>query len=601
MNARQRRAAERVIPPVAVAPKAMLTPALIQSEAEQARAKARAAPKGPAGPAWRIPAAMLAVVWVTLFVLTIVLGPLSIAAPFSWVIVGVLHAPYVMIVGFLAFGLMERIGFYFYGRKPAEPGKLPKAAPSVCIQLPMFNEHAVARRAIEAAAAVRWPKDRLTIQVLDDSTDPATRSMVRGLCADVQKKTGVTCDWIHRTDRTGYKAGALEAGRRQTNAEFIAIFDADFVPPADYLERIIPHFYDRGATLDRGLALVQAQWGHLNDDQSFLTRAQAMWVDDHHTLQQSWRSAALKFVNFTGTAGVWRAVAIEDAGGWRSASLVEDCELSVRALFEGYRTKFVKEIVVPAELPETFAAYRLQQKRWTQGWAQLQRLHLGALFFSHRASFLRKIYLGYYMCISWQWPLWAIWLTIFPFLIAHNLWLGAFAGPLANLVYLAPPLVFALFAGLVATLETKRTYARAGQNPDDTIMQRLARIFPYLVVNAGMLPHHLCAFLDGLFGPMHAEFERTPKTAVTVAYDASEGEKAAQPAPQSPSSRGKIRAGYVTAELALFLTQIAWVALFVGQGHVTAALGAGWLIACIAGIRIAPLLARTFNPSKPQN
>ena len=140
--------------------------------------------------------------------------------------------------------------------------------------------------------------------------------------------------------------------------------------------RAIAHFYEGDGEPDTGLALVQTQWGHLNADESPLTRAQSLWVDDHHTLQMSWRSAVWQFVNFTGTAGVWRASAIEAAGGWRAASLVEDCELSFRHLFAGYRTKFVKEIVAPAELPATFTAYKAQQKRWTQGWVQLQRLHL---------------------------------------------------------------------------------------------------------------------------------------------------------------------------------------------------------------------------------
>ena len=136
---------------------------------------------------------------------------------------------------------------------------------------------------------------------------------------------------------------------------------------------------------------MQAQWGHLNHDESALTRAQSLWVDDHHTLQMSWRSAMWQFVNFTGTAGVWRASAIEAAGGWRAASLVEDCELSFRHLFAGYRTKFVKEIVAPAELPATYTAYKAQQKRWTQGWVQLQRLHLRTLLFRFRCSPLRRL------------------------------------------------------------------------------------------------------------------------------------------------------------------------------------------------------------------
>jgi cellulose synthase/poly-beta-1,6-N-acetylglucosamine synthase-like glycosyltransferase len=184
----------------------------------------------------------------------------------------------------------------------------------------------------------------------------------------------------------GLQGRALESARRETDAEFLVIFDADFLPPADFLQRTIAHFYGRGGEPDGGLALVQAQWGHLSADESALTRAESLWVDDHHTLQMSWRSAMWQFVNFTGTAGVRRASAIEAAGGWGAASLVEDCELSFRHLFAGYRATFVKEVVAPAELPPTFTAYKAQQKRWTQGWVQLQRLHLLTLLFSFRCS-----------------------------------------------------------------------------------------------------------------------------------------------------------------------------------------------------------------------
>lgn len=210
----------------------------------------------------------------------------------------------------------------------------------------MFNETLVARRAIEAACALRWPRHRLEIQVLDDSTDVETRLLVEQVCERMRLERGVTCRLLHRTDRRGYKAGALEAGRRASDAEFLVILDADFLAPTDFLFRALPFFYDEHGLARADLALVQTQWGHLNHDQSLLTSAQSLWVDDHHTVQMSWRSARWGFVNFTGTAGIWCASAIEAAGGWRATSLVEDCELSFRALFAGYRTTFVKEIVV---------------------------------------------------------------------------------------------------------------------------------------------------------------------------------------------------------------------------------------------------------------
>ena len=504
----------------------------------------------------------------------------------AWGLTAVLHLPYLLIAAMLVFGLVERIGFFWRGRHPHRAGQLPQQRPKVCVQLPMFNEHAVASRVIDAAAAIRWPRDRLEIQVLDDSTDAETRQMVRGVCERVRADTGIDCVWVHRTDRSGYKAGALENGRRATDAEFIAIFDADFVPPPDYLERAIAHFYDdQGAPLT-DLALVQAQWGHLNDDESLLTESQALWVDDHHSLQQSWRSANIDFVNFTGTAGVWRATAIETVGGWRSASLVEDCELSVRALLHGYRTRFIRQLAVPAELPQTLVAYRLQQKRWTQGWAQLQRLHLASLLLRYPTHGARKAFLVYLMCISWQWPLWMLWIAVLPFLMANGLWLGAFGTVPAVLVYLLPPLLFALFAGIAATAST----AHGQGSHRGSFGRRCARILPYLVINTGMVPHHVCAFLEGLFGPLHAEFERTPKTASVTSPTAADavpgtaGQDAAQPA--APARPGK--RAYLATERSFCAAQVGWIAFFAAEGMAMAVLGATWVLGCILALRAAP-------------
>lgn len=557
-------------------------------EAGNASAKVRAAHtrRGYLPPLrWWMPAGAIALLWVICFAYASIYGEaqrVRLSAE-TWLVMGMLHLPYLLILALFTFGFVERVGFVWRGRTPPAAGRLPPLLPRVCVQLPMFNEHAVAGRLIEAASALDWPADRLIIQVLDDSTDAPTREMVRDICGIVQARSGVRIDWLHRSDRTGYKAGALEAGRRQTDAEYIAIFDADFVPPPDFLRRAIPHFYDGDGRSDEGMAIVQAQWGHLNDDESFLTEAQALWVDDHHSLQQSWRSANLEFVNFTGTAGVWRASAIEAIGGWRSASLVEDCELSFRALFAGYRGRFLRDLATPAELPQTFEAYRLQQKRWTQGWAQLLRLHLPTLLFNHRASLPRKVYLLYWMCISWQWPLWALWVVIFPFLIAHGLSLSVFGTGVALLVYLGPPLAFALFSSVMAT-----RYTRHGQcSADVHTARRCARIIPFLIVNTGMMAHHVCAFIEGLMGPLHAEFERTPKTAsVTVAAAALPATTTSASVPSK--NRKAVRKPYLAVETAFFLAQLAWIVLFLVEGFVLAAIGTAWLAACIGIILAAP-------------
>ena len=495
-------------------------------------------------------------------------GPVvPVGSPWWWALTAVVHLPFLVIVVFVVAGLIERIGYFFRGRAPEVAGRMPGVRPSVCVQLPMFNEHAVGVRTIEAACRLRWPSDRLTIQVLDDSTDPETRDLVAVTCARMREQ-GVDCRLLHRRERRGYKAGALEAGRMATDAEFLAIFDADFVPPPEFLERAMAYFYDTdGCPLD-DVALVQAQWGHLNADRSPLTRAQSLWVDDHHSVQMSWRSAQWQFVNFTGTAGVWRARTVAHVGGWRGTSLVEDCELSFRHLFAGYRTRFVKELVAPAELPATYTAYKAQQKRWTQGWVQLQRLHLATLLRTRGWSRPRKAHFAYHMCIAWQWPLWALWITTLPITITSGLWLGALGPTPGIAAYMAPTVVWLAVSTTLATAETRHTY------PEGRPRWRwgLGRVVPYAVTNTGMLPHQLCAFAEGLFGPLHSEFERTPK----AGSNANDTE-----APAGPAPRVRIHRPYVVAEAAFVALQSTWAMLFVSRGLWWCAAGAAWMAGCV--------------------
>jgi cellulose synthase/poly-beta-1,6-N-acetylglucosamine synthase-like glycosyltransferase len=483
----------------------------------------------------------------------------------------ILHVPFLGLLLLQVMGIVERLGFYWRGRKPELQGKMPLDYPTVCVQLPMYNEHSVARRVIEAAAKMRYPKDKFSIQVLDDSTDDDTRRLVEQVCAEV-RLWGVDCRVLHRTNRQGYKAGALEAGRLQTDSEFLVIFDADFVPPTDFLLRAIPHFYLEDGTPDTGLALVQAQWGHLNHQESALTLSQSLWVDDHHTLQMAWRSAVWKFVNFTGTAGIWRASAIRAAGGWKATSLVEDCELSFRHLFAGYRTKFVKEIVVPSELPATYTAYKAQQKRWTQGWVQLQRIHLRTLLFDYQTSWLRRLHLIYHMCISWQWLAWMLWTLMLPFLIYDGYWFGAFGESVGVLVYVLPSVAWLSISAVVASLETKHTYHEPLTLAN--AVKRFGRMVPHIVISAGMLPHQFSAFMEGLFGSLSSEFERTPKAA-------SVNGALGQPKTKKKRYPIKIHVPYVLAEVLFILFQLAWAIVFFRAGLLWSAIAATCLAACV--------------------
>jgi len=231
--------------------------------------------------------------------------------------------------------------------------------PHVTVQLPIYNEMYVAKRIIAAAVKLDYPANRLQIQVTDDSTDE-TREIVRQEVARWQAQ-GVNISHLHRTDRSGYKAGALQAAMPEATGEFIAIFDADFVPPPDFLRRTLPHF------LDEKTAFVQARWGHLNRNYSWLTYLQSLAIDGHFMIEQFARSRAGFWFNFNGTAGVWRRAAMEDAGGWTADTLTEDLDLSYRAHLRGWHGRYLRDLVVPGEIPPSFSGFRKQQHRWARG------------------------------------------------------------------------------------------------------------------------------------------------------------------------------------------------------------------------------------------
>lgn len=245
--------------------------------------------------------------------------------------------------------------------------------PVVTVQLPLYNEAEVATRLIDACVNLDYPTDLLEIQVLDDSTDEtATRVAER---TEYWKKRGVNIRHIHRDDRTGYKAGALSNGLKQAHGELIAIFDADFVPQPDFLCRMVPHFF--GA---ENLGTIQARWGHLNRENSLLTKVQAFGLDAHFAIEQHVRDQADCFMNFNGTGGIWRRACIEEAGGWEHDTLTEDLDLSYRAQLEGWDFKYISTVETPAELPPDMNALRSQQFRWAKGGVETALKLLGPLW-----------------------------------------------------------------------------------------------------------------------------------------------------------------------------------------------------------------------------
>lgn len=237
--------------------------------------------------------------------------------------------------------------------------------PVVTVQLPVYNEMYVAERLIEAVANLDYPSNLLEIQVLDDSTD-STTEIIRNV-VEKHKSKGIDIEHIHRMHRTGFKAGALKEGLTTAKGEFFCIFDADFIPPPDFLNRTLPYFYGQDPNDPRPIAFVQTRWGHVNREYSLITLLQSLAIDAHFMVEQFARSRGGFWFNFNGTGGVWRREAIVAAGGWKADTLTEDLDLSYRAFLNGWKGIYLREVEVPAELPVSFTAFRRQQHRWARG------------------------------------------------------------------------------------------------------------------------------------------------------------------------------------------------------------------------------------------
>jgi cellulose synthase/poly-beta-1,6-N-acetylglucosamine synthase-like glycosyltransferase len=231
--------------------------------------------------------------------------------------------------------------------------------PRITVQLPIYNEYYVVERLLKSVSGLDYPRDLLQIQVLDDSTDD-TREIIRELAEEL-KNQGFNIELIHRVDRTGYKAGALEKGLKSCQGEFVLILDADFLPSPDMLKKTVHYF------TDTKVGMIQTRWGHINRTYSLLTRVQAMFLDGHLLLEQTARSRSGRFFNFNGTAGLWRRSCIEEAGGWQHDTLTEDLDLSYRAQLKGWKFVFLPDLVTPAELPADMNGFKSQQHRWTKG------------------------------------------------------------------------------------------------------------------------------------------------------------------------------------------------------------------------------------------
>jgi cellulose synthase/poly-beta-1,6-N-acetylglucosamine synthase-like glycosyltransferase len=281
----------------------------------------------------------------------------------GYVVVGlyVLVSIWLLVVALMQIHLLWHAG---KNKKKAD-GTLPRHLPFVSVQVPVYNERYVIEELLYCLSRLDYPKHLYEIQVLDDSTDD-TSSIIDHAAAQL-KKQSVGVHVVRRNSRAGYKAGALQHGLPLCKGELIAIFDADFRPPAHFIKSLLPHF------LQQQVGLVQARWGHLNRDENNLTQLQSILLDTHFTIEQNGRYQAGYFINFCGTAGIWRKECIADAGGWDGAILSEDLDLSYRAQLKGWKIVFEKDVVVPAEVPPVVEAFKVQQFRWTKGIAQTAR------------------------------------------------------------------------------------------------------------------------------------------------------------------------------------------------------------------------------------
>ncbi|MGB6222711.1 cellulose synthase family protein [Haloferula sp.] len=295
------------------------------------------------------------------------------------------YVSYILVlIGLSGYGLHRLTIVYLYlkhSRKMPVPKKQFEELPLVTVQLPVFNELHVVDRLLDSVAKLDYPKDKLQIQVLDDSTDETTEICRVGV--ERLKAQGFDAELIHRTDRTGYKAGALEHGTEFAKGEYLFILDADFVPNPDVLQKTIHYFSDDN------IGMIQTRWGHLNRTFNVLTRVQAMFLDGHLELEQTARNRSGRFFTFNGTAGIWRKSCIADAGGWEHDTLTEDMDLSYRAQLKGWRFIFLKEVETPAELPVDMDGFKSQQHRWTKGSIQVCKKVLPAIWKSKAPLYVK--------------------------------------------------------------------------------------------------------------------------------------------------------------------------------------------------------------------
>ena len=427
-------------------------------------------------------------------------------------------------------------------RRPDNQTEPPPPAhwPAVTVQLPVFNELHVTERLLAAVARLEYPRDRLQIQVLDDSTDETTA--IAAACVDRCRQQGLEIQHLHRSLRPGFKAGALAAALPEATGEFIAIFDADFVPQPDFLLRTVPAL---AANAEAGY--LQTRWAHLNEDYSMLTRAQALALDGHFVVEQTVRQDRGWFFGFNGTAGLWRRTCIDDAGGWQADTLCEDLDLSYRAQLRGWQGMYLGDVAAPAEIPPQLAALKRQQARWATGSIQtfrkLSRSVAGSdRPLSHRIEGL--IHLGAYFCHPLMLLLLLLTLPLLwfdGFADSPVRWMMAYLG----IASIGPPLLYAV----------SQRALHGGETGRQGWLWRLTALPLLVLLGTGLALNNTVAVFRGM-RRRPADFRRTPKFQLEQRNGQWSDKPYALPL-----------TGMVLGELALMLYAIATVAVALLRDH----------------------------------
>jgi cellulose synthase/poly-beta-1,6-N-acetylglucosamine synthase-like glycosyltransferase len=418
--------------------------------------------------------------------------------------------PYFVVMAILAaYGIHRYMLVYMYYRNrkkhAGEPPQHFTELPAVTVQLPIFNEQFVVDRLVEAICKLDYPKDKLDIQVLDDSTDETQK--VAQAIVERYAELGHPISYIHRTDREGFKAGALQNGMKTATGEFIAIFDADFVPPEDWLLRVIHHF------AEPQIGMVQTRWTHLNRNYSFLTEVEAIMLDGHFVLDHGARFRGGVFFNFNGTAGMWRRQAIEDAGGWQHDTLTEDTDLSYRAQLKGWKFKYLQDIECPAELPIEMTAFKIQQARWAKGLIQTGKKILPRIFKSN-VPWRVKVEAWYHLSANISYPL----MIVLSTLLLPAMIIRSFGGWFQMLLIDLP-----LF--LASTFSISSFYLVSQKEIFPRKWPRTFLYLPFLMsLGIGLTLTNTKAVLEALFG-IRSPFARTPKYRVLSKKDKALGQK----------------------------------------------------------------------------